>query len=57
MPGDPVLVKLEVPPGGLGLSLEPIQIGTDRRSVVVVDIKSTSKADLTIGDEILEVFG
>jgi hypothetical protein len=59
LPGEPILIRLEnVPPGGLGLSLaaEPIEEGnTDIKSMVIVDIKSSSQAHLKVGDEILEV--
>jgi hypothetical protein len=55
LPGQPELIRLvDIPPNGLGLSLAG-KNEDSKKSVFVVDIKSTSLLPLKIGDELLEV--
>jgi hypothetical protein len=57
LPGQPTLIKLvDIPPRGLGLSLAG-KNEHQKKSVFVVDIKSTSPLPLQVGDELLEVGG
>lgn len=55
LPGDPVIIRLlDIPPHGLGLSLSG-KNENQKKSIFVVDIKSTSELPLNLGDELLEV--
>jgi hypothetical protein len=57
LPGEPILIRLEnIPPKGLGLSLAGNR-DREKKSVFVVDIKSTSPLPLQVNDELLEING